>query len=85
MDWLPLRFHMSCAISPGAGRQPRKYSGNEVIGYVSFPPRAEFIPAQAGAGAGSRESIRSRNAGYPLEFTLAQAGAGMTQNTNKLS
>jgi hypothetical protein len=47
------------------------YSGNEVIEYVSFPRM--------------RESTRSQNAGYPLEFTLAQAGAGMTQNTRKLS
>jgi hypothetical protein len=51
--------------------QRTHYSGNEVIEYVSFPRM--------------RESTRSRNAGYPLEFTPAQAGAGMTQNTRKLS
>jgi hypothetical protein len=35
------------------------------------------IPANAG--------IHRDHTGYPLEFTLAQAGVGMTHNTSKLS
>jgi hypothetical protein len=80
----------TCCATFEAGASTKRlaynyYSVKKVIRYVSFPPRAEFIPTQAGAGAGWRESTRSRNAGYPLEFTLAQAGTGMTPNTNKLS